>query len=422
VENGRRRRASLVVAGLGAIAIAGLVANAEGCSTESPTAGPGGNGGPGRGGVGGSVGGAGAGGGAIAGSGSGGMAVGGAGGAACQLPAGTPGAWEEIAAPAGQANLRITDAFAVGPNDLYFAGKIADPTGATDPTEARILRWTQGCWAAELTIPKAAGPIDFPSVHGLGPNDVWAAASDVLYHRDAQGWTRFANEGWRAQARPSPFGGGSIELNRVRAAAPNVLWVAATRDVLRWDGQAWTAYNFDDPTYPDQSAAIGFYFHTIWIDSPTSVWVGGASDQVGNTMDLSFMHHFDGANWTHAAITLGEVEAIWRGGSVLWLANPAPMFTMQRFDGTTAMDVPMLGSNPNNLPAMVSLFGRGASDLWAAGNDVAHFDGQSWSLVAGAPAAARAMSDDHNTYVTGDAGAVWLATPGPRFFRRVAGP
>src|SRR5262245_5836429 len=339
-----------------------MAMNAEGCSSDdSSLAAPGGNGGTGttgHAGTGGSIGGAGSGG-AVAGS--GGMAVGGAGGqTACQLPAGTPGAWEEIAAPAGQANLRITDAFAVGPNDLYFAGKVADPTGATDPTEARILRWSQGCWTAELSIPKAAGRIDFPSVHGLGPNDVWASASDVLYHRDAQGWTRFANEGYRSQARPSPFDGSPAELNRVRAAAPNVLWVAASRDILRWDGQAWTAYSFDDATYPDTSAAIGFYFHTIWIDSPTGVWVGGASDQVGNTMDLSAMHHFDGANWTHTLITLGQVEAIWRGGSVLWLANPAPMFTMQRFDGATAMGVPMLGSNPNDLPAMVSLFGRGA--------------------------------------------------------------
>ena len=153
-----------------------------------------------------------------------------------------------------------------------------------------------------------------------------------------------------------------------------------------------------------------------------NVWVGGSSDQVGNTMDASFLHHFDGASWTRTAITLGQVDAIWRGGAVLWLANPAPEFTMQRFDGAAATGVPMLGSDPNNPPAMVSLFGRGDSDIWAAGDDVAHFDGQNWSLVADAPAAARSSSDERNTYVAGDAVSVWLATPGPRFFRKVTGP
>ena len=38
------------------------------------------------------------------------------------------------------------------------------------------------------------------------------------------------------------------------------------------------------------------------------------------------------------------------------------------------------------------------------------------------PAAARSVLDERNTYVTGDAGSVWLATPGPRFFRMVTGP
>jgi hypothetical protein len=288
--------------------------------------------------------------------------------------------------------------------------------------EARILRWTQGCWTVELTIPAGASPAEFPSVHGLGTGDVWAAASDAVFHRDAQGWSRFTDEGWRAQIRQPPGFSGPARFRRVREAAPSAVWFAVSSNVLRWNGQAWTAYNFDDPNYPNETSTIGFGYRDIWIDSPTDVWVGGGSDRIGLTMDLSFLHHFDGTNWTHTAITLGSVEAIWRAGAVLWLANPGPVLTMQRFDGATATGVPMLGADPNKLVAMVSLFGRGASDLWTAGNDVAHFDGQTWSLVSDAPAAARSTSDDFNTYVTGDASSVWLATTGPHFFRKVTGP
>lgn len=74
-----------------------------------------------------------------------------------------------------------------------------------------------------------------------------------------------------------------------------------------------------------------------------------------------------------------------------------------------------------NQVALVSLWGRADNDLWAAGSDVAHFDGTNWTLQTDVPAAAHAMpSDWTNTFVGGDPAATWLVTPGPRFFRRPA--
>jgi hypothetical protein len=92
---------------------------------------------------------------------------------------------------------------------------------------------------------------------------------------------------------------------------------------------------------------------------------------------------------------------------------------MRRFDGNTAPAVAMLGVDAANSIVMVSLWGRGADDVWAAGSDVAHFDGQNWALVSDAPAPARSSLDERNTFVTGDPGSVWLVTPGPRFFRKL---
>ena len=371
MANGRERLAGLVLAG--AFALVALAVNTEGCSSDSPNmalgdghAGHGGAGNVGRGGIGGSIGG----GGGIAG-GTAGMAAAGAGGAGgqtgCQLPAGAPGTWVEIAPPPGQANFHVTDAFAVGLNDLFFAGYIGDPTMGAPFTEARVLRWTQGCWTVELSIPAGISQVDFPSVHGLATDDVWASAGDAIFHRDAQGWTRFANEGWRNQIRLPPFSI-PVELLRLREAAPNDIWLAATSNILHWNGQAWTTFNFDDPNYPNDTASVGFFFRSIWIDSPTSVWVGGGADQVGNTMESSIIHHFDGANWTHTQLpALGQVDGIWRGGSVLWLANPSIGSTIVRFDGTTGTSTPILGIDPNNPPGLTSLFGRGASDSVGGG-------------------------------------------------------
>jgi hypothetical protein len=387
-------------------------------------------GGSGTAGAGGSAGGAGAGGAAGAPA-SGAAGAGGQGQTSCPLPGGPADGWVEVAAPSNLSNFKATDAFAVGSNDLLFAGSTVDPTSTAEPSSARLLRWTRGCWTVELTFPASATAPSSPSVHGTGPNDIWATAGDLIYHRDTEGWTRFADDSWRGMvAQPSGFFG-DVELHRVRAVAAGDFWVAETSNVLHWTGESWTSYNFDDPGFPQAGQSVGYSFDDIWIDSPSSVWVVGFSKMIGNTMGFGFVHHFDGSAWTHIGPGLGNIYAIWRGGAVLWLAqptiavNPGETFhtVLRAFDGTDAPGVHLAGVDPTqNLPTLSSLFGRGANDVWAAGEDVAHFDGEGWSLVSDAPAAARDESDATHSLVTGDAGSVWLVTPGPRFFRKATGP
>jgi hypothetical protein len=358
------------------------------------------------------------------------MATGGSPG--CAIPGGPAGTWVEVPAPSDQNGFTVSDAFAMGPDDLLFAGSTADSSTLPGPANARLLRWTQGCWTVELTISPTVDALPHPSVHGTGPNDLWATAADLLYHRDAHGWARFTDDTWRATVSPAQGFFAPFQFNRVRAAAPNDIWIAASSNVLHWSNESWATYNFDDPGYPLMGASIGYSFNDIWIDSPTSVWSVGPSDQVGNTMDFGFAHHFDGASWTHTSIGLGSIYAIWRAGAVLWLAEPtralfngqALEVSLRAFDGTDAPGVQIAGVDPSQpYPIMTSLFGRGASDVWAAGEDVAHFDGQGWSLVSDAPAPARnAVNMLSNTFVTGDAGSIWLVTPGPHFFRKVTTP
>jgi hypothetical protein len=142
-------------------------------------------------------------------------------------------------------------------------------------------------------------------------------------------------------------------------------------------------------------------------------------------MSQGAVNHFDGATWTHTHNTPpGNIDAIWRGGSVLWLAQPSEdALTLRSFDGTSATAVQIAGvdTTMGQEVFLTNLFGRGASDIWAAGADVAHFDGQGWSLVSDAPAAARS-TDERNTLVTGDAASTWLVTRGPHFFRKVTAP
>ncbi|HXJ23177.1 MAG TPA: hypothetical protein VMT03_23375 [Polyangia bacterium] len=350
----------------------------------------------------------------------------------CSIPTAPPDTWVEILAPSGLSNFDVTDVFAAGTNDLLFAGYSADPTDPTSLSSERIVRWTHGCWSVDLAIPPSADASGSPSVHGTGPDDIWATTGDVIYHRDAQGWTPFTNDSWRAVAHPLQPPTATLVFNRVRAAAANDFWIAATSNVLHWDGAAWTAYNFDDATLP--LSGVAYQFGDIWIDSPSQVWVVGSGKMVGNMMSAGFIHGFDGASWTHTGVGVGFIyPAIWRGGTELWLAMDTHAYlkgqsmnqasqhtTLLDFDGTEAWAVEFSGLAPaQGLPAMYSVFGHGASDMWAAGSDVAHFDGQAWSVIPDAPAPVSAST---NTLVTGDEGSVWLVTPGPRFFRKATSP
>jgi len=89
------------------------------------------------------------------------------------------------------------------------------------------------------------------------------------------------------------------------------------------------------------------------------------------------------------------------------------------FDETTASPAAISGWPAGT--EIVSLWGRSPTDVWGAGQDVAHDDSAGWTKVSGTP---DAVLDPHhvnsNSLVTGDATTTWLVGRGPRFFRQAA--
>lgn len=322
--------------------------------------------------------------------------------------------------------MMVTDTFGVAADDILIAGTTAP--GASG-NQLRVVRWNKGCWTLELSVPIDPTAFD-ASVHGTGPNDLWATGGDVLLHNDGTGWAPF-DDSWRGKISLTPRNFDNPPgptLMRVRAVASDDVWVNEIENVMHWSQGAWTTFNFDDPEYPDVSAAVAWSFRDIWIDSPTSVWVSGAIDQVGNTMSPGIVRHFDGTTWEDAQATgLSVATAMWRSGATLWVA------TGLEPDGTSIFPLPFNSATPFPPPitgffitgkqfSFVTLWGRSGDDIWAGGNDVAHFDGTAWSLDPTVPDAARA-GDGITTFtvVGGEPDATWLATPGPRFFRKPVG-
>jgi hypothetical protein len=163
----------------------------------------------------------------------------------------------------------------------------------------------------------------------------------------------------------------------------------------------------------------------VSIVAENDVWMGGSLGRDNSTQAPAELFHFDGQSWTIHNVGFFEVEALWPAGGAdtFWLTVPASApdpLPLKRFAAGVATVQVIDGWSQGS--SATSLWGRGPNDIWAAGEDVAHFDGTSWSRAADAPDAARDRSVFRlQSVVTGDANATWLTGVGPRFFRKAAG-
>jgi hypothetical protein len=340
--------------------------------------------------------------------------------AQCQsVPA--PGAtWAEMPpAPAEVAGMQVTDAWPAGADDIFFAGNFPDPINGLQGFA--VLHWTAGCWTTELIQKQVAAP-GAPQIAGTATDDVWLTVGDAIFHRDAQAWTQL-DDSWRATITEIAFYGPPV-LTDVQPRTRDEVWFATRYAMLRWTGGQWQSWELAAGP-PLQSASITWFFNRVWVQGANDIWAGGGSDEIGNTMDPAAMVHFDGNSWTIHNVGAFGVNALWPAGppNQFWLAMDSDAVeprTIRFFDGSNrAMAVDIAGFPPSI--TQTSLWGRSPSDVWAAGADVAHFDGAAWSHVDGTPDAVRDVNHtNRDSVVTGDATATWLAGAGPSFFRKAA--
>ena len=332
-----------------------------------------------------------------------------------------PGAtWTEVPPPAGlPAGFVVTDAWSAGADEFFFVGQDpVDAIGNPSPIR-RVLHWSQGCWTVELSIMDSFFAL--AQVSGTSPDDVWIAAGDAVYHRDAAGWSPDA----RLNALFAPPPGFESIIEDVQARTPDDVWFTAGSIVHLLNGQVTTTV-IPAPATPDPNP-ITFAYQSIAILGENDVWIGGSAEQNSNTMPPAFLFHFDGRSWTvHGPVGSFTVAAIWPAGSpdALWLAVPSsadPLFPIEGFADDTRTLTTI--ANWEIGPDVGSFWGRAPDDIWAAGQDIAHFDGKGWSRVADVPDTVRQPQNifDPGAVVVGDGQATWLTNAGPVFARKAAG-
>jgi hypothetical protein len=331
--------------------------------------------------------------------------------------------WTEVPPPAGlPSGFFVTDAWSAGPDEFFFVG--ADPADAVGNPSAirRVLHWSGGCWTIELSV---TGGLNAPAqISGTSPNDVWITTADTIYHRDSTGWSPAA----QLNAALAPAPGNVLILEDVQARTPDDVWFTTSGMIVHFlNGQVTTTV-IPAPPPPDPAVPpISFAYSAISILGANDVWIGGSAEQNANTMPPAVLFHFDGQSWTvHGPVGPFTVEALWPAGSpgALWVSVPAASgqaFPIVGFANDTVTQTTI--ANWETGSDIISLWGRAPNDIWAAGKDIAHFDGTSWSQVADAPASVRdntAATIFDNAVVVGDATTTWLTNAGPVFVRKAA--
>jgi hypothetical protein len=174
------------------------------------------------------------------------------------------------------------------------------------------------------------------SVHGVAENDVWAVGTSwpAPRHWDGAAWT------------DAP--GGPTGATVVFAVAADDVWTNGAGGPWRWDGAAWTPHSLGSVT-------------SIWGLAADDVWV--AAGQV---------YRWDGASWS--AMPMWGVAVSGVASDDVWVVGSTHA---SHWDGATVTS--MAFPNGSQLRAVLAL---ATSDVWVAGDGIAHWDGVSWTHVA----------------------------------------
>ncbi len=282
------------------------------------------------------------------------------------------------------------------------------PTSPPQPTPTPTAVPGLVCWTV-AAVPNIPGyDTTLNSVHGSGPNDVWAVGYStenntrhtLTLHWDGSNWSVIPSP------NPEPDGNNTInQLNGVYAIAANDAWAVGYtvgesqgyRTLsLHWNGATWQTV--PSPNLPITRPDIYNALSAVSAVAANDVWaVGGAFTGIGAPSRAVLMH-WDGATWS---LTPEPPEtALWSSTGRTGVTAVAPndvwavgQFSAFRWNGS-AWTVPvgfsgqsLLGvdhSSANNVWAVGTIPPSGGGSEGGGSGPVAtsyRFDGTSWTFT-----------------------------------------
>lgn len=246
--------------------------------------------------------------------------------------------------------------------------------------------------------------VSLPGATTLGEPCLWWAPGDVLLALDASGgWSQQGTGPWQ---KLTSIGGGG-ELTRVFGPSSTDLWFTHLpfSELTHWDGAAFAEFDRNNTVWvcgyaPDDDHVLvaGTNGRTArlsttppllqdrvlvdegrgWdLPSFTGIW----SSPEGDVQAVPGPYRLTANGWTPAPTTgaVGSLNAIW-GSSAddVWAVGPGG--NVAHFDGQS-WSVVDVGLKDVDASSLFAVTGTGPTDVWAVGRlgMVAHYDGVSWT-------------------------------------------
>lgn len=235
-----------------------------------------------------------------------------------------------------------------------------------------------------ITLPMTPAVADFTSIFGSSSSDVWAVgASGTALHFDGSTWSvvklptadlfrsvwssaddvwvlgdatlnHFDRTTWSAVARSS-----DSVLSSVWGSTHREAWVAGKAGTL----EHWNPASEQTTQVPGQATTANF--RGLWGSSEHDGWAVGAKGSIA---------HWNGSSWSGSPhLTDSNLNAAWSYAGSTWFVGDNGAFL--EFDGQEWRASPIASHQLN------CLWSSSASDVWAAGREIVHWDGQLWKEV-----------------------------------------
>jgi hypothetical protein len=308
----------------------------------------------------------------------------------------TAAGWSRVLVPqpAGQQavlsgvdDLGPTDAWAVGTS--FSGGVGANAAGLT-----LIEHWNGTKWSIVPSPNPASAPGDsdvLTSITGTGPNDLWAAGSDLNEANQTiqllfEHWN---GKAWTAVTSPTPVRRAQF-ASGITAISPDNVWAVGMDETgnaktlaAHWNGTAWSIV----PTPGITSAGdVQNLLTGVSSDAAGDVWASGYAHNVHNqnSFHVPYVLHWTGTKWVLTKVpTLGTEGSLLSGIQVLsptdtWAvgqtqeSNGAILTLTEQFNGTawTVVPSPDPGAIGGTLKdnGLDSVASAGGSNLLAVGS------------------------------------------------------
>jgi hypothetical protein len=263
---------------------------------------------------------------------------------------------------------------------LLFAGGVLAIVGWATAASAQ----EHGCFARwKLSTVRTVNNVEINGLGGSSADDVWAVGDTgfgptyaLVLHWDGHRWMRI---------KTPPLHSYEVTLDQVVALTQNDAWAVGSYDagdtnykalILHWDGHSWARTG---PTVDLGSGA-----HSISMDSPTDVWIGGMTHVIhwnGTSWSITRLPHIR-SSFTSEGIT---TDGGWTGilalapddvlasGNVVNAGDGQPV--LAHWDGYHWLQL----ATHNLKGGLGGLAGTSPSDIWAFGSALYHFNGKTWT-------------------------------------------